>query len=250
MNSGDWLYFEVWVKEVSYLLSIKDIKKMCEAPSANKAYYRPIICKGELFKVDIFFVGTNPATPIYPWEMDLDAYVDLLMDYGRFIEFYKMSRVKNGKKEISRTRTGMNSFLNWLSSNTNAAIAETEVVPYPTENLKLLRKEPAHIIERGKEMFYALLMEFKPRLIIFHGKETVEYATEILTEKGILSPKSINLDQSIEEIEKQLPLCNFRYDNGKTANIMACRHFMYYGAKGESFKPFRENVLRILKNNK
>jgi hypothetical protein len=233
-----------------HILSKQKIKRMCEAPANNKAYYRPIICKGDLSKVDIFFVGTNPATPIYPRDMDLDTYVDLLMDYERFIEFYKMNRVKNGKKEISRTRTGMISFLNWLSNNTNAAIAETEVVPYPTENLKLLRREPAYIIERGKEMFYELLIEFKPRLIILHGKETVEYAAEILTEKGILSPKSINLDQSIEEIEKQLPLCNFKYDNGKTANIMACRHFMYYGAKGESFKPLRENVLRILKNNK
>ncbi len=238
------------VKEVSYLLSIQDIKEMCGAPSDNKAYYRPIICKGELSKVDIFFVGTNPATPIYPRDMDLDTYVALLMDYERFIEFYKMNRVKNGKKEISRTRTGMISFLDWLSSNTNAAIAETEVVPYPTENLKLLRKEPAHIIERGKEMFYELLIEFKPRLTILHGKETVEYVADILAEKGVLSPKSINLNQSIEEIEKQLPLCNFRYDNRKTANIMACRHFMYYGAKGESFKPFRENVLRVLKDNK
>ena len=223
---------------------------MCEAPDANKVYYRPIICKGELSKVDIFFVGTNPATPIYPRDMDLDTYVTLLMDYERFIEFYKISRVKNGKQEISRTRTGMISFLNWLSSNTNAAIAETEVVPYPTENIKLLRKEPSYIIERGKEIFYELLMEFKPRLIIFHGKETVEYAADILIGKGILPPKSINLDQPIEEIEKQLPLCNFRYDNGKTANIMACRHFMYYGAKGESFKVFRENVLKILKDNK
>ena len=233
-----------------HILSKQEIKRMCEAPDANKVYYRPIICKGELSKVDIFFVGTNPATPIYPRDMDLDTYVTLLMDYERFIEFYKISRVKNGKQEISRTRTGMISFLNWLSSNTNAAIAETEVVPYPTENIKLLRKEPSYIIERGKEIFYELLMEFKPRLIIFHGKETVEYAADILIGKGILPPKSINLDQPIEEIEKQLPLCNFRYDNGKTANIMACRHFMYYGAKGESFKVFRENVLKILKDNK
>jgi hypothetical protein len=39
------------------MLSKQDIKKMCEAPADNKAYYRPIICKGELSKVDIFFCG-------------------------------------------------------------------------------------------------------------------------------------------------------------------------------------------------
>lgn len=232
-----------------HILSKQKIKRMCEAPAYDKAYYRPIICKGELSKVDIFFVGTNPATPIYPKDMDLDTYVNLLMDYERFIEFYKMNRVKNGKKEISRTRTGMISFLNWLSSNTNAAIAETEVVPYPTENLKLLRQEPAHIIERGKEMFYELLIEFKPRLIILHGKETVEYAADILIRKGVISSQILNLGQPIEKMERLLPLYSFKYPNEKEAIVMACRHFMYYGEKGESFRPFRENVLRVLKDN-
>ena len=231
------------------MLSKQDIKKMCEAPADNKAYYRPIICKGELSKVDVFFVGTNPATPIYPTDMDLDTYVDLLMNYERFIEFYKMHRIKNGKQEVSRTRTGMNSFLNWLSSNTCAVIAETEVVPYPTESLKLLKKEPDFIIERGKEVFYELLMEIKPRLIILHGKRTVEYFDEILTERGAIPSKSICLDKTIEDIEKQLPLYRFKYKNGKIANIMACRHFMYYGVMGESFKPFRENILKVLNDN-
>jgi len=231
------------------MLSKQDIKKMCEAPADNKAYYRTIICKGELSKVDIFFVGTNPATPIYPIDMDLDTYIDLLMNYERFIEFYKIHRLKNGKQEVSRTRTGMNSFLNWLSSNTCAAIAETEVVPYPTESLKLLKKEPDFIIERGKEMFYELLMEIKPRLFILHGKGTIEYFDEILTERRVIPSKSICLDKTIEDIEKQLPLYRFKYQNGKIATIMAYRHFMYYGIKGESFKSFRENILKVLKDN-
>ena len=150
------------------------------------------------------------------------------MNYERFIEFYKIHRIKNGKQEVSRTRTCMNSYLNWLSSNTCAAIAETEVVPYPTESLKLLKKEPNFIIERGKEMFYELLMEFKPRLIILHGKGTIEYANEILTERGVIPSKSICLDRTIEDMEKQLPLYRFRYQNGKIVNIMACRQYVLW----------------------
>lgn len=61
------------------------IRKICQSPAEGKAYYRPIIFKGELKNVDIFFVGTNPATLIYPKDMDIDTYVDLLMDYERFI---------------------------------------------------------------------------------------------------------------------------------------------------------------------
>lgn len=232
------------------MLSIQRMKTMCEAPAEGKAYYRPIICKGKIENVDIFFVGTNPATPIYPKGMGIDTYVNLLLDYQRFIDYYKESRVKNGKSEISRTRIGMNSFLNWLSCNTNVAIAETEVVPYPTENIKLLRKEPNYIIERGKEIFYELLTELKPRLIILHGKETVELAAEILFRKGIVSQESIDLNQPIEEMEKQLPLTNFKYTNGKNADIMACRHFMYYGSKGDSFKEFRKNILSLFEDSR
>ncbi|MGF7060030.1 hypothetical protein [Brassicibacter mesophilus] len=231
------------------MLSTYDIKKMCAPPTDNKAYYRPILCKGEISKVDILFVGTNPATPIYPKDMDLDTYVDLLMNYEKFINYYKQCRIKDGKSEISRTRIGMDSFLGCLSNITDSVIAETEVIPYPTKSLKLLKKEPLDIIERGKEMFYELLMELKPRLLILHGKKTVEYANEILIQKGVLFEDSINLDQSIEVMEKQIPLCSFRYNNEKIANIMACRHFMYYGSKGNSFKVFRENILNILQDN-
>ena len=219
---------------------------MCEPPTEEKAYYRPIICKYEIKNVDIFFVGTNPATPIYPKDMDLDEYVNLLMNYERFINYYKLSRLKDKKTEFSRTRIGINSFLKWLLDNIDVAIAETEVIPYPTENLKLLRKEPDYVIERGKEIFYELITQLKPKLIILYGKETVEHTSRILTQNGILLSRSINLNQSIEVMETQLPLCKFKYTNGKVANIMACRHFMYYGSKGESFKEFRENILKIM----
>ncbi|RYD02489.1 hypothetical protein N752_24480 [Desulforamulus aquiferis] len=162
------------------------LKELCKSPSPDKAYYRPLICKGELSNVDIFFVGTNPATPIYPKQMNLDTYVDLLMNYDKFIGYYKVSRIKDSKDEISRTRQGMFSFLNWLSSHTIASIAETEVIPYPTQSLKLLKKEPSYIIQRGKEIFCELVMEFSPRLLILHGKKTVEHAVEIFIQKGLI----------------------------------------------------------------
>jgi hypothetical protein len=38
-----------------------------------------MLCNGDLDKVEIFFVGTNPATPIFPEDMDLDSYVNLLL---------------------------------------------------------------------------------------------------------------------------------------------------------------------------
>jgi hypothetical protein len=228
------------------MLTKAKIKEMCIPPEKGKAYYRPVICKGNLQDVDIFFVGTNPATPIFPNEIDIDSYVELLMDYEKFIHYYKTSRLRSDKTEISRTRIGMNSFLNWLSSATESSIAETEIIPYPTENLKLLRKEPDYIVDRAKDIFYQLLMEFNPKLVILHGKETVEQTVELFASRGIIGKGAVDIDQPIEDMEKRAPLFQFTYLNGKVGAILACRHFMYYGTKGESFAEFRSNVMRIL----
>ncbi|MBB6215075.1 hypothetical protein HNQ80_001164 [Anaerosolibacter carboniphilus] len=230
------------------MFSKQIFKEMCKMTAEGKAYYRPILCKGPLNKVDIFFVGTNPATPIYPKDMDLDTYIELLLDYEKFIEYYKKSRIRSDKGKFSRTRIGMNSFIEWLSSNTDASIAETEVVPYPTENLKQLKKEPTYIIDRGKEIFYQLVMEFTPKLIIIHGKDTVEHFIDIFSERGIIPADIVDTDETIDNLEMKLPLLKLPYPNGKFAIVMACRHFMYYGSKGESFKQFRENILSLLKN--
>ena len=178
--------------------------------------------------------------------MDLDNYVELLCDYDKFINYYKQVRINNGKSEISRTRTGMNSFLNWLSNQTAKAIAETNVICYPTANVKLLRKEPDYILESGKEIFRKLLMSFTPRLLILHGKETVQHCFDIMVKQRLVSPHEFDIEKPIEQLERQLPLFEFGYPGGKTGAALACRHFMYYGAKGESFTNFRHNVSALL----
>jgi hypothetical protein len=183
---------------------------MCLAPEPGKAYYRPFICKGDLSKGDIFFVGINPATPIFPKHMEIDKYVDLLLNYEEFLDY---------------------------------------AIPYPTANLKALKKEPRFVLEKGKDIFYSLVTEFKPSLIILHGKKSVEQAIDSFVSRGLIAANSINNEQSIEEMEQQAPLIQFKYSNGKTGVIMACRHFLYYGSKGDSFEPFRRMVLKILKRD-
>ena len=62
------------------------------------------------------------------------------------------------------------------------------------------------MIEKGKDIFYSLVTEFKPSLIILHGKKTVEHVIDIFVSRGLISPNTINIEQSIEEIEQQAPL--------------------------------------------
>lgn len=135
------------------MVSVDSIKQMCRAPEVGKPYYRPFICNGDLSKVDIFFVGINPATPVFPVSIEIDKYVNLLLNYEEFMDYYKASRISQDKDEVSRNRIGMNSFFSWLSNYTNASILETDAIPYPTANLKELKKEPRFVIEKGKDIF-------------------------------------------------------------------------------------------------
>ncbi len=231
------------------MISFDSLKQMCLAPELGKAYYRPFICKGDLSKADIFFVGINPATPIFPEHMEIDKYVNLLLNYDEFIGYYKASRISQDKDEVSRTRIGMNSFFSWLSNYTDVPIVETDAIPYPTVNIKDLKKEPSFVKEKGKDIFYSLVTEFEPSLLILHGKKTVDHVMDFFISRGLISPNTINVKQSIEEMEQQAPLVRFKYSNGKAGVIMACRHFMYYGNKGDSFEPFRTKVLEILKSD-
>lgn len=231
------------------MLSLEQFTEMCKPPAEGKAFYRPLICNGDLDKVSVFFVGTNPATPIFPHQMDLRSYAKMLFNYGEFISFYKRSRLEIGKDEVSRTRIGMNSFLTWLTSQTDVAIAETEVIPYPTEKLKQLKKEPSFVIERGKEIFCQLVLVFRPRLLILHGKKTVDHVIDAFQRNGLIEPGAVNLEESIEQMESRSPLLEFTYPNGQIGVLLACRHFMYYGTSGDSFRGFRDNVLKELKAN-
>lgn len=231
------------------MITVDELIKMCIPPDNSKAYYRPFICNGDLSKVNIFFVGINPATPIFEKDLEINEYVRLLLNYDEFIKIYKKTRLSKGKTEFSRTRIGINSFMEWLNAKTESSILETNIITYPTESLKLLRKEPINIIDNGKEIFYKILLKFTPSLLILHGKETFTKVVEILNEKGMLIDCGNNLRQPIEQIEKQVPFINFEYPNGKTGYIVSCRHFMYYGKTGNSYKEFKnklENLLRVL----
>jgi hypothetical protein len=70
---------------------------------------------------------------------------------------------------------------------------------------------------------------------------------DLFITNGLINEGTEYLDMSIDEMEKRSPLFEFTYDNGKPGTIMACRHFMYYGSTGESFRPFREKVISMMK---
>ena len=72
--------------------------------------------------------------------------------------------------------------------------------------------------------------------------------TELKHENLTLAVQALDFHASAL-MEQQAPLIQFKYSNGKTGVIMACRHFLYYGNIGNSFEPFRQKVLEVLKSD-
>ncbi|WP_416825210.1 ADP-ribosylglycohydrolase family protein [Ectobacillus polymachus] len=223
--------------------------EMISFSKEGKAYFRPFVCNGKIDEIDIFLVGINPATPIYPNDIDLHEYVELLLHNDKFLEQYAKFRLLQGKTEMSRTRIGMNAMINLLKQHTNVSIAETNVISYPTKSVKELKKEPQEVINYGKDIFYQLLSLIQPKILIFHSKEALKVALEIMSEQELLQVEPGMIQKTnIKELESKAPLLEFTYKNGKKGYIFACRHLMYYGKKGDSFQAFTENVINMMKS--
>lgn len=231
-----------------------ELKGMCTPPGPGKAYYRPLLCKshnGNIDKLPIFIVGINPATPIYPKQInDIQEYVDLIMDYEAFTEYYQATRKEAGKKPESKTRTAINQFVEWLFSMTQVSIAETNIVPYPTESLALLNKEPKEVFNGGTAIFYKLMMHYQPRVMILHGKTTAQMLTNLLIDnKLITNTKGNEFFNTVVKMDYSADskLAEFIYPDGQACSIIAYRHFMSYGLKGPKSQLFMNRVEGLIK---
>jgi hypothetical protein len=228
---------------------VDDLKELVKPFEKDQPYYRPFVCNGDQTNLDIFIVGINPATPIYEKDIKIDEYVKLLMRYDDFYEEYQKIREEAGKTKISRTRIGTVSFVNELKRRTGKTIMETNVIPFPTATIKLLKEIPDHVIKHAQEIFYRVLTEYTPKVIIVHSKMSLKYLVNTLDENKLIHLDEIDWQQAIVAIENKAPFIEFTYPDGKKGAIFACRHFMYYGKNGKSFEEFREKLIHYINGN-
>lgn len=230
-------------------MNLKNLKELVKpfGDNSDLPYFRPFVCNGDQSNYDIFLVGINPATPIFIKDMDIDKYVNLLINYDDFYKEYQKIRENAGKNTISRTRKGTVNFVNELRMKTGKTILETNVIPYPTSNIKELKKIPDDVKKYGMELFYSVLIEYTPGVIIVFSKTSLKYLVEILCEHKIIESIG-SIKKPIKVIEDSAnPFIQFSYLNGKKGAIFVCRHLMYYGDKGNSFSNFREKIINYLK---
>ena len=210
-------------------------------------YLRPYISKRNQYDSKVFLVGINPATPITPIQLNIDEYIGLLKNYEEFMEFYSKSRESQNKSKISRTRMGINSLVNWIEQEFNTGVIETDIFTYPTKNIKELNNIDKNILNKSIEKFWQVLLEFQPDIVILYGSLALNEFKKIVMSKN-KKIKYYSEEDKIEYIEEKCPYAKLNIGT-KNINIIACRHLMYYGNNGNSFKKLRENIKKIIEEH-
>ena len=205
-------------------------------------YLRPYLCNGNPYEAKICFIGTNPATPIYPFQAKLSEYTELFRNYEAFMDFYKQSRKSEGKTEISRTRMGITAFSEWLNKEFGTNMIETDIFTYPTKSIRELKNVDKEILLKSIRLFENVLKEFNPPILILHGSLTVNTFRKLMENKDI----KYNCDENkIEKMEQANPFAEFEL-NGRKIKVLVSKHFMYYGRTGNSFKSLKHNLSEML----
>ena len=210
-------------------------------------YLRPYISKRNPYDSKVFLVGINPAIPITPMQLNIDEYIGLLKNYEEFMEFYSKSRESQNKSKISRTRMGINSLVNWIEQEFNTGVIETDIFTYPTKNVKELNNIDKNILNKSIEKFWEVLLEFQPDIVILYGSLALNEFKKLVISKNE-EIKYYSEEDKIEYIEEKCPYAKLNIGT-KNVNIIACRHLMYYGNNGNSFKKLRENIKMIIEEH-
>ncbi|REB08538.1 hypothetical protein DVB69_05205 [Sporosarcina sp. BI001-red] len=91
-----------------------------------------------------------------------------------------------------------------------------------------------------------MLLEHQPSVLIACGSTSFQHLVEIHFNEGLLDSIP-SMDVNIHELEKSNePLIRFTYQNEKEGAIFACRHLMYFGEKGDSYKEFMQTVTQYI----
>lgn len=211
--------------------------------SEDTPYFRPFVCYGHEVSFDIFIVGINPATPIDKNDMEMEQYISLLTRKDDFYKEYQKIRERKGKTKTSRTRKGIANLVDELERSTGKAVLETNVIPFPTTNVKELKTVDQAVIGHAKRIFYQVLLEFSPSVIIVHSKTSLKHLIEVLSKNEVIGLDDVDISQPIKVIEKDAPLFQFHYPSGRIGTVFVCHHLMYFGEHGNSFAALKKGVV-------
>lgn len=220
--------------------SYENLNSLVQPYSSGFPYYRPFILHGKPQQIDLFLVGINPATSVFPEDgVGTDLWIETIMDYRLYDDRYS----SNG-----RTRIGIRGFLNYIKKHYPYPFLETNINAYPTPKAVDLKKDSIkEAVIEGENRFIESLITHEPSIIILHSQQTTRYFIDILHKYKWISSRRVIKKTPIKHREQQLPHFTFFYSSGKKANVFACRHLKLFGQKGNSYKIFLDGLTPYLK---
>jgi hypothetical protein len=227
----------------------KNLVELCD--NNSDVYYRPLVWRDKGSEDSVFLVGINPVTPIYKKQITIRDYSELLLHADKFYPYYKS--ITGG--ELTRTREAIKCFCDWLSKEKKVNIVETDVIPYPgprnVSELKQFSKANEGLIKKGKENFFKLLENIKPKVLIIHSQFAAKTVVEIFNNNkwkltNLSNSKNI-LEETIGDLQSKSPLFEYEYPDKTIGKIFVCRHFQYYGhGNGPTYVDFKAKILKSL----
>jgi hypothetical protein len=212
----------------------------CAPPAEGKAYFRPLVCRGNAAEISIFLVHGQGAVPIPPPYQDGDAkarerydefsrkypledYCDRLTDSTRFSEMESDVRAQTGKDSTAAIRERIIQFIA-ANPHPEISVAETTINAYPAKDGAALRREDKRTLERGYDVFFGCLQLFRPTWIILLGKPVMDEASAFFSTRfGV--PDFRGKWKDIHPREPQLLPLTFIKLGGSKCRIAVSRSF-------------------------
>lgn len=216
-------------------------------PGENHPYYRPFIANEYHDRWPVFLVGTNPATPINPSQIDADTYANMLLNQELFIKHYIKLRQRLKKTKVSPTRTGIRKMADKIQKSTGYSVLETNVIPYPASNEKELAYVSKEALNHSRKIFSKLLLNQRPRLIITHGRTAKdELIASLKNHPNIILLQHPPNVIEMREAQHRTPLYELQYADGTKASVFACMHLSKYNFYQKDFDQFIDRVNRYM----
>ncbi|TCI33505.1 MULTISPECIES: hypothetical protein [unclassified Exiguobacterium] len=230
------------------MCSVEVLKSWVER-APHPYYFRPFVSKSPSSKGNVFIVGINPATPMHKDDFaSAEEYIDTFCHREQFLERVKMIRRSQGKTDLSRTRIGLNKFVEDLElrANGEVEVIETNMNAYPTRRAKDLLSVNPDLIQYGNRVFRELLFTYRPKVIIVHSKQALGELLDLLEEEHMVPRQTFNRNLRLCDWIAKGPI-PFTYRDGGIGTVLCSKHFMYHGNLGMSFQPLKEQVLQAFK---
>ena len=207
----------------------KYVSKWVSDEPTGKVMYRPFEADENPYKAIVFIVGSHP-TPLLELPDDCtQTYANALVNRDEFHQLfpdYLMSTSRDVKGAIRFSNAlkeqGISSVISYVNALSAANLTQ----------LKKQKKENGEQFKRGVEIFKEVVEEFKPPVILLHGKYALEQFRQNFLGYFI---EFGHTSRSVSELENEGVFGKIIHNDGKETILYACKSLSYFKSGDESF---------------